>query len=118
MKRIQHVMHGVSQVAAPPQPVADIGWVAPLEPLVSTRQLRQQLPPVPAAFAETLARLPVHNALPEGFDEAVDGFEAWVKLLLLDAVQRLGFFTRPGQVRRECHNLPVLLSFVLHTCTY
>lgn len=61
-----------------------------------------------AAFAKTLASLPVHNALPEGFDKAVDGFEAWVERLLLDAVQRLGFFTQPGQVRRAkeaCHTL-------------
>ena len=95
-------------MAALPQPVADLGWVPPLEPVVSTKQLKEQLPPVPAAFAETLAGLPVHNALPEGFDKAVDGFEAWVKRLLLDAVQRLGFFTQPGQVRKAkeaCHSL-------------
>ncbi len=82
-----------------------MGWVPPLEPVFSIRHLKDARPPVPVAFSETLARLPVHNALPEGFDAAVDGFEAWVNVLLLDAMQRLGFFTSPGQVR--CAALPI-----------
>lgn len=101
-------MRAPLQAVLASQPVAaqaDVGWVPPLEPVFSIRKLKDARPPVPAAFSETLARLPVHNALPEGFDAAVDGFEAWVKLLLLDAMQRLGFFTHPGQVRHSCYPL-------------
>jgi len=63
------------------------------------RQLIDVLPPAFPDFAATLARLPVQNTLPAGFDANVEAFEAWVKLLLLDALQRLGFFKQPGQVR-------------------
>ena len=40
-----------------------------------------------------------------GFEAAVAQFEAWVRLLLLDGLQRLGFFRAPGEVRLHvlCH---------------
>lgn len=76
-----------------------MGWVPPLKPVFEMRQLEDVLPPVSPVFAAMLARLPVQNTLPEGFDASVEAFEAWVKLLLMDALQRLGFFKQPGEVR-------------------
>lgn len=37
------------------------------------------------------------NDLEEGFEAAVQSFEAWCRLLLLDGVQRAGLFRQPGQ---------------------
>jgi hypothetical protein len=78
---------------------ADVGWVPPLEPGISTRVLPALLPPISSAFSESLARLPLNSELPDGFDGAVDALESWMMLLLLDAMQRLGFFTDLEQVK-------------------
>ena len=40
------------------------------------------------------------NDLEDGFEEDVRAFEAWCRLLLLDAVQRAGLFRQPGQAAR------------------
>lgn len=45
---------------------------------------------------QTRRSLPLRNDLLPGFDDAVVVFEAWMPLLLLRAVQALGFFTTPG----------------------
>lgn len=95
MARAQAPRHGA------PASQADAGWVPPLEIQTSTRNLKALWPPLPESFKDTLAALPVSNELPEGFDAAVVAFEAWVKLLLLDAMQRMGIFTQPGQVESK-----------------
>jgi len=45
---------------------------------------------------QTCRSLPLRNDLLPGFDDAVVVFEAWMPLLLLRAMQALGFFMAPG----------------------
>ena len=40
----------------------------------------------------------IRNQMPPGFDEAVADFEDWCRLLLLNAMQRFGFFKCSGEV--------------------
>ena len=60
--------------------------------------LPETLPPLPAKFVGACSRLPLRNDLPAGFTAAVQGFEEWCQLLLLDAVQRFGFFQTANEV--------------------
>ena len=75
----------------------------PLVAEITTRQLPELLPALPADFHAAIRRLPLRNDLPDDFDGAVAAFEAWVRLLLLAALQRLGFFRSPGEVSAKLH---------------
>lgn len=76
----------------------DVDWVPPLVLETATIQLPELQPAPPADFHAAIRRLPLRNDLSDDFDGAVQKFEAWVRLLLLDALQRLGFFRVPGEV--------------------
>lgn len=89
-----------AQPAAPVsmQQQGDVNWVPPLVLKTAITQLHELLPAPPADFYAATRRLALRNDLPDEFEGAVAAFEAWVRLLLLDALQRLGFFQNPGEV--------------------
>ncbi|KAK9803996.1 hypothetical protein WJX72_011444 [[Myrmecia] bisecta] len=66
------------------------------EPTTLQVQLQAAAAALPDAFSLQIRALPLRNDLPDGFDGAIAQFEAWCRLLLLDGVQRLGFFCQPG----------------------
>lgn len=82
---VMGVSDGVIRVAAKP-------------PTTAPLQLSSAIPSLPASFMPAVAMQPLRNDLPSGFDAAIARFEAWCRLLLLDAMQRLGFFRAPGTV--------------------
>ena len=60
--------------------------------------LPETLPSLPAEFVGAWSRMSLRDDLPVGFSSAVQGFEEWCQLLLLDAVQRFGFFLTANEV--------------------
>ena len=93
--------------ALPTQQRGDNDWVPPLVLETATRQLPELQPALPADFHAAIRRLPLRNDLSDEFEGAVRNFEAWVRLLLLDALQRLGFFRNSGEVS-ACKPLKLL----------
>ena len=51
-----------------------------------------------AGFLQQMACPPLRSAMPAGFQAGQEAFQAWSRLLLLDAFQRMGFFQQAGQV--------------------
>ena len=74
------------------------GWLPPFEPRLVFITLPETLPSLPIEFVGTCSRMPLRDDLPAGFTAAVQGFEEWCQLLLLDAVQRFGFFQTANEV--------------------
>ena len=88
-------------VAWPQEPVSqviDADWTIPLEPRGRIEQLKSLLPAMPVGFTEQMACPPLRSAMPAGVQAGQEAFQAWTRLLLLDAVQRMGFFRQAGQV--------------------
>ena len=89
------------QVAWPQEPVSqviDADWTTRLESRSRIEQLKSLLPAMPVGFAEQMACPPLRSAMPAGVQAGQEAFQAWTRLLLLDAVQRMGFFRQAGQV--------------------
>ena len=74
------------------------GWLPPFEPRLVDITLPETLPSLPDGFVGACSRMPLRDDLPAGLTAAVQGFEEWCQLLLLDAVQRFGFFQTANQV--------------------
>ena len=79
-------------------PVYDHSYVAP-EP--APRTLPSTMPLLGPGFNQMVRRAPLRDDLPPGFDAGVDAFERWCTRLLLDGLQRLGFFTAAGDTETK-----------------
>lgn len=87
--------YGARQQASLP---IDADWVPPLVPRTRSKQLKRALPMVSVSHAQLARNLSVRHAVPAGFEARAAAFEAWMRLLLLDTMQRMGLFTHSGQV--------------------